>query len=285
MKVAPQNESSVKGLPFSVDDIGLFAVDLDGVVYRGDIVLPGAPSFILRVREMGRPLVFVTNSTLRPRGYYVSKLHAMGIPVEPNEIITAAHATGRYLKGVLEGASPTIFMLGEQGLKEELANLKPRYLSPDDEEVAQAVVVGLDRGVNYPKLCKAVRDVMEGALFIGVNGDPIWPVENGFMPGVGVFLSAIETATGVSPFIVGKPNTYMLEMAIRECGCAPSQVLMIGDKIDSDIMMGHKVGAKTALVLSGVTSMNDLDVCPTEMHPHLVARDLAHLEAILFHSK
>ncbi|RLD97801.1 MAG: TIGR01457 family HAD-type hydrolase [Aquificota bacterium] len=270
---------------FSLDDIRLFAVDLDGVVYRGNIMLPGASSFISRIRELDRPLVFVTNSTLRPRGYYAAKLKAMGIPVAPQEIITAAYATGRYLMRIFNGASPTVFLLGERGLEEELEDLEPRYLTFQDQEVAQAVVVGLDRKVNYEKLCKAVRDVMEGALFIGVNGDPLWPVEEGFMPGVGVFLAAIETATGVKPFIVGKPNTYMLELAIQLYGCEPSQVLMVGDKLDSDIMMGRRLGAKTALVLSGVTPPGELEKAPPKMEPHVVARDLAHLEELLFHSE
>ncbi len=270
---------------FSLDYIELFAIDLDGVVYRGNITLPGASSFISRIRELDRSLVFVTNSTLRPRGYYAAKLRAMGIPAAPGEIITAAYATGRYLKDLFDSSSPTIFLLGERGLEEELEDLEPRYLSSQDEEVAQAVVVGLDRKVNYEKLCKAVRDVMEGALFIGVNGDPLWPVEEGFMPGVGVFLAAIETATGVKPFVVGKPNTYMLELAIQLFGCEPSRVLMVGDKLDSDIMMGRKVGAKTALLLSGVTSEEELRGVPPEMEPHLVARDLAHLGELLFHSE
>jgi len=268
-----------------IEEIRLFAIDLDGVVYRGDRVLPGAPSFVSRIRGMGKPLVFVTNSTLRPKGYYAAKLESMGISVLPQEILTAAHATGRYLKGCFNGASPTIFLLGERGLEEELADLKPRYLFSQDEEVAQAVVVGLDREINYEKLCKAVKDVMEGALFIGVNGDPLWPVEEGFIPGVGVFLSAIREATGVEPFIVGKPNTYMLELAIKIYGCASSQVLMIGDKLDSDVMMGRKVGAKTALVLSGVTSPEELKGAPADMQPHVVAEDLAHLEEVLFHPK
>ena len=270
---------------FSLDDIRLVAIDLDGVVYRGNIMLPGADSFLARVREEGRSVVFVTNSTLRPRGYYAAKLRAMGIPVVPQDIITAAHATGRYLKGLFDGSSPSIFLLGERGLVEELEDLDPRYLTPQDGEVAQAVVVGLDRQVNYEKLCKAVKDVMEGALFVGVNGDPLWPVEEGFMPGVGVFLAAIEAATGVKPFIVGKPNTYMLELAIERFECQPSQVLMIGDKLDSDIMMGKRMGAWTALVLSGVTTPEELEDAPFTIKPHLVARDLAHLEEILFHSR
>ena len=268
-----------------IEDIRLFAIDLDGVVYRGSIVLPGAVSFISRIREIGKSLVFITNSTLRPKHYYAAKLGSMGIFVSPNEIITAAHATGRYLKGLFNGTSPSIFLLGERGLEEELRDLRPRYLSPQDEEVAQAVVVGLDRKINYEKLCKAVRDVMEGALFVGVNGDTLWPVEKGFLPGVGAFLSAIREATGVEPFIVGKPNTYMLELAIKSHGCAPSQVLMIGDKLDSDIMMGRKVGAKTALVLSGVTSPEELKRAPVDMKPHIVARNLAYLEEMLFHSR
>ncbi len=272
-------------MEFSMDEIRLLAIDLDGVVYRGNIMLPGADSFVARAREEGKDVVFVTNSTLRPRGYYAAKLSAMGIPAIPRDIITAAHATGRYLKNLLDGSHPSIFLLGERGLEEELEELEPRYLSPQDKEVAQAVVVGLDRKVNYEKLCKAVKDIMEGALFIGVNGDPLWPVEDGFMPGVGVFLSAIETATGVKPIVVGKPNTYMLELAIQERRWEPHQVLMIGDKLDSDILMGKKAGARTALVLSGVTSPRELEEASPQMKPHLVARNLAHLEEILFHSR
>lgn len=264
--------------------VKLFALDLDGVVYRGEQVLPGASSFVERVRALGKGLVFVTNSTLRPRAYYAEKLVRLGISVQPQEIFTAAYATGRYLKSVFNGYSPSLFLLGEDGLVEEFRELSPRFLSPSDDEVADAVVVGLDRDITYYKLCKAVRDIMAGARFIGVNGDPLWPVEEGFMPGVGVFLSAIKEATGINPLIVGKPSTYMLEMAMAAYGCDPSEVFMIGDKLDSDILMGRSAGVRTALVLSGVTSPQELKRCQEEAKPHIVAGDLAHLEKILLHS-
>lgn len=184
----------------------------------------------------------------------------------------------------MNGEGPRIFLIGEDGLREELKILRPSYLAPSDRERSDFVVVGLDREINYQKICKASRDIMEGALFIGVNGDNLWPVEEGFMPGVGIFLSALQSATGKPPLIVGKPNTYMLEMAIKRYRCSPGEGLVVGDKLDSDVLMGKKLGAKTALVLSGVTTEEEVKESPLEMKPDFVVKDLAHLCETLFHS-
>jgi len=269
-------------MSINVKEIELFAIDLDGVVYRGETLLPGASDFINEIRRLNKSLIFITNSTLRPRRHYIKRLLKMGINADENEIITAAYATGIFLKKQLKNKKPKIFLLGEDGLKEELGILNPVFIDPESEERSDAVVVGLDRKINYEKICKAFKDILNGSLFIGVNGDYLWPVDNGFMPGVGVFLSALEKATGRSPVIVGKPNTFMLKMAIERKRYHPQNVLMIGDKLDSDIFMGKRAGVKTALVLSGVTTEDELKKAPYEVKPDIVAKDLSHLYKLIF---
>jgi 4-nitrophenyl phosphatase len=259
-----------------IHSIKLFAFDLDGVIYLGDQVLPGAPELVSRLQKMGKEVFFVTNSTLFHRTFYAQRLKGMGIGTEPDRIITAAYATAWHLsKNGNQGKK--VFLFGERGLKEELAPLNFRYLSEDDETQSDIVIVGLDRQMTYKKLCKAASDISAGAEFIGVNSDGVWPVERGVRPGVGAFVAALETATNRRAFIVGKPNTKMLQIAMKKARALPEKTLMVGDKPDSDIVMGKRLGTHTALVLTGLTRAEDLSSLPEEESPHLVAKNLKEL--------
>ncbi len=264
----------------SLEDLRLFAFDLDGVIYLGEQVLPGAAEIVRELQSLGKEVCFVTNSTLFHRSFYARRLSSMGIDTDPERIITAAYATSWHL---FENGNrgKKVFLLGEDGLKEEMANLNFRYLKEGDPICSDIVIVGLDRDVTYEKLCKAASDIAAGAEFIGVNNDGVWPVERGIRPGVGSFVAALETATGRRAYIVGKPNTKMLQIAMEKFGATPGETLMIGDKPDSDITMGKSLGTCTVLVLTGLTSHSDLpDLSPQEM-PDLVVRDLNELRTYL----
>ena len=263
-----------------IDSIRLFAFDLDGVIYLGDQVLPGAAEMVESLQRMGKEVFFVTNSTLFHRRFYAQRLKKMGIKTDPERIITAAYATAWHLsQNGHKGRK--VFLFGERGLREEFEGLGFQYLSEDQDEPSDIVVVGLDRDMTYQKLCKAASDIAAGAEFIGVNNDGVWPVEKGIRPGVGAFVAALETATNRRAFIVGKPNTKMLQIAMEKAGAQPEETLMIGDKPDSDIVMGKKLGAHTALVLTGLTKAEDVPLLPEEDRPEIVANDLGHLGRIL----
>ena len=257
--------------------IELVCIDLDGVVYRGDRPIEGASWFVHKLIEHNIKYAFVTNSTLRPRSFYAEKLNRMGIPANDEKIITAAYATYRYLKRREKNRSFTVFLLGEEGLRNELARLECRFQKETETLPADYVVVGLDRSITYEKLCKATRDLLAGARFIGVNNDALWPVEDGFMPGVGMFVAALRAASGKRPYIVGKPNTFMIKLAMEREKVPPERVLMVGDKLDSDILMGNRAKTQTALVLTGVTGREEAIRATGLLKPRYIARDLRHL--------
>jgi len=162
-----------------------------------------------------------------------------------------------------------------------MAHLSLTYVSDTDNVPADIVIVGLDRNMTYQKLCKAASDIADGAEFIGVNNDGVWPVERGIRPGVGAFVAALATATGRTAYIVGKPNPKMLQIAMEKIKVSPQETLMIGDKPDSDITMGKRIGARTALVLTGLTGPEDLPKLPVEEKPDITAKDLNQLAGIL----
>ena len=263
-----------------VESIRLFAFDLDGVIYLGEQVLPGAPELIEKLQRLGKEVFFVTNSTLFHRRFYAQRLRQMGIETDPERIITAAYATAWHLSENGHRGK-RVFIFGEIGLREEMAHLGLEYLSERDNTLSDIVVVGLDREMTYQKLCKAASDIAAGATFIGVNNDGVWPVEEGVRPGVGAFVAALETATGRKAHIVGKPNPKMLQIAMEKAKALPNETLMVGDKPDSDIIMGKRVGARTALMLTGLTSPQDLPRLSENERPDLVAKDMWELSRIL----
>ncbi len=255
----------------------LVCLDLDGVIYRGDSFIDGAVFFVEKLREYGITYLFVTNSTLRPRSFYAEKLSKGGIPATPETVITAAYATYRYLLNRERLKPFKVFLLGEDGLRNELSLLNCFFLDEHSQEPSDYVVVGLDRAINYQKICKATKDLLNGAKFVGVNNDALWPVEDGFMPGVGAFVAALRAASGRRPYIVGKPNTFMLRLAMEKADATEKEVLMVGDKLDSDILMGNRAKVRTALVLTGVTSPEEALSASGMLKPDIVAEDLYQL--------
>jgi len=255
----------------------LICLDLDGVIYIGDFLIDGALFFIEKLRENNIQYLFVTNSTLRSRDFYAQKLNKLGIPAKREQIITAAYATAKYIQGREKDRSFSTFILGEEGLKQEFSILNCNFLTEEDSETSDYVVVGLDRDINYKKICKAVNDLLKGAHFIGVNNDALWPTENGLMPGVGVFVAALKAACKREPYIVGKPNIFMLKLAMQKVKVKPYEVLMVGDKLDSDILMGNKARTKTALVLTGVTSKEEALKATGLLKPAIVVENLYQL--------
>lgn len=248
-----------------------FLVDLDGVVYTGDEVIPGAPEFFELLRERGTPFLLITNNSSRRAEQFAEKLSGMGIPVRPEEILTSAQATAEFLATQAEPGS-SAFVIGEEGLRSCLERAGFRLV---DDPNADCVVVGLDRGLNYAKLTTAIRAVARGARFIGSNPDVSLPVEDGLIPGAGAIQAAITAATGIKPLIVGKPEPPMVEIGLRLLGRGPAETAMIGDRLDTDIAGGQRVGMVTILVLTGISTAAEAAAQPTP--PDYVLPDLTEL--------
>lgn len=255
-----------------------FVFDLDGVVYRGEQPLPGAVDTIETLRQRGHQVYFFTNNSSKTRAFYCSKLQRMGVQADPEHIMTSAYATALYLHEM--GAHDArLLVIGEFGLKDELKAAGFRMV---EDGIADYVVLGIDKEFNYRTLVKAQQAIRNGAKFIATNRDTTYPLENGqVVPGNGALVAAVEAATGVKPLVIGKPETPAMHEILELAGATPESTVVVGDRLDTDILAGKRIGAFTVLVLTGVTSEEEVAKAPPEMQPDAVVPNLpAMLEVI-----
>lgn len=224
-------------------------LDMDGVLWRGSEVLPRVADFFAFLGENGLDFALATNNSTKTVESYVERLNGLGIPAQPHQVITSSVATGDYISRHYPAGTP-VYIVGQDGIRQALA--QRGY--PEDAHNARLVVVGMDFHVTYDKLKQAALLIRAGAHFIGTNGDRTFPLPEGIAPGNGSLLAAIETATDVKPTVIGKPETAMFDVALARLGLAPEQVLMVGDRLETDILGGQRAGLRTALVLTGITT-------------------------------
>lgn len=225
---------------------------MDGVVYRGGEMVPGADKFIQRLIREDIPFLFLTNNSQRTRRDVATKTSRMGIPATEQHIFTCAMATARYLARHKPGG--TAFVIGEGGL---LTALHQNGYSVVDHS-PDYVVVGEARTVTLEMLEAAVQMILDGAKLIATNLDPNCPTRSGTRPGCGATVAYLETATGTQAMSIGKPSPIMMRAARKELGLATSQTIMVGDTMETDILGGVQMGYRTILVLSGSTKKDDL---------------------------
>jgi 4-nitrophenyl phosphatase len=224
-------------------------LDMDGVLWRANTLLPGVAAFFAFLQQQQITFAFATNNSTNTVEAYVEKLAGYGIAASPHQIITSAVATADYMHHHYPTDTP-LYIIGEQGIRQALADCGFN----EDPEHAEVVVVGMDRDVTYAKMQVATLLIGHGATFIGTNGDRSFPIPEGIAPGSGSILAAIEAATDVTPTVIGKPETAMFDVALQRIGAAPEQTLMVGDRLETDILGAQRAGLKTALMLTGVTS-------------------------------
>lgn len=250
-----------------------FLIDMDGVLYRGSELIPGADHFIRHLRDRNIPFRFLTNNSQRTRRDVVTKLSRMGIDVEEEHVFTCAIATARFLAKQKPGG--TAFVIGEGGL---LTALHQHGFAVVDHD-PDFVVVGEGRTFNLELVEAAVRMISRGAKLIATNLDPSCPTQNGVRPGCGAMVAMLETATGVKAFSVGKPSPVMMRAARKELGLATDETTMIGDTMETDILGGVQLGFHTVLVLSGGTNREDL--VRYTYQPELVVESLGEFADLL----
>lgn len=256
----------------------LYVFDMDGVLYRMDEPLPGAAEAIRRLRARGDAVFYLTNNSSKTRADYVEKLAGFGIPATPDEIMTSGHATAQ-LMAEWGAVGKSVYVIGEQGLREELAAVGLQLVDYSEETPIDYVVVGWDRQFTYHKLTEAHRAILRGATFIATNRDATYPDADGrTLPGGGTIVAAVETCTGVAPRVIGKPEPYTLQLILRRAHAAPADCLVIGDRLDTDIALGKRVGARTALVLTGISTRAEAEAAPPELRPDFLWNDLTELE-------
>ncbi|MCC6316007.1 MAG: HAD-IIA family hydrolase [Thermomicrobiales bacterium] len=255
-----------------------FVFDMDGVLYRGSLPLPGVAELLDALALRGRGVMLATNNSTATAASYVAKLAKMGIVVAEDAILTSALATRDYLRQTLPAGSG-VFVVGSPALREQLFTDSDFYPVQYGEEQPAAVVVGMDTGFDYAKLSAAMVAIRGGARFIATNTDATLPIETGFVPGAGSIVAAVATASGRDPLVIGKPETPMLEMALARLRASPAQAVMIGDRLETDILAGARAGMTTVLVLTGASTRDEIASAPAR--PDLVANDLPALTSAL----
>jgi 4-nitrophenyl phosphatase len=234
-----------------------YIFDMDGVVNLGDFPIPGAADAISKLQLAGRAVYFLTNNSSRSRAHYEQKLAGFGVSTEKRFIVTSAYATAMYLASH-GGAGKTVFVVGEHGLAEELESVGlTTVITPDAVPYTHIdyVAVGIDRAFTYDKLRYAHAAVTRGhAELIATNRDSTYPTEDGEIPGGGSIVAAVATAVGREPLNIGKPEPFGLELILRDAGASIDQAVVVGDRLDTDIAAGNRLGVATILVLTGVTT-------------------------------
>jgi NagD protein len=229
-----------------------YLIDMDGVIYRGHELIPGADRFIQKLRSAGVPFLFLTNNSQRTRRDVATRLNRLGMEVDERHVFTCAMATARFL--AQHKPAGTAFVIGEGGLLTALHSNGYAIVDKDPDYV----VVGEGRAFTFDMVEAALNMILNGAQLVATNLDPNCPTQAGTRPGCGAIVAMLESASGVKAFSVGKPSPVMLRGARKELGLTTDQTVVIGDTMDTDILGGVQLGFKTILVLSGATRREDL---------------------------
>jgi HAD superfamily hydrolase (TIGR01457 family) len=232
-----------------------YIFDLDGTVYLGENAIPGAPETIAELRKNGCRVVFLSNKPLQPREVYAEKLTRLGIPTSPDDVINSSLVLAQYL--VREMAEATVFVIGEQPLLDEMA-AAGLSLSNDPKNI-DVVVASFDRTFDYRKLNIGYQALRRGARFFATNADRTCPIEGGDIPDAAAVIGALEGCSERKvELVAGKPSAMIVEMVLEHLDLEASECLMVGDRLETDILMGNNAGMSTALVLTGVTKQDTL---------------------------
>ncbi|MCE4601775.1 MAG: HAD-IIA family hydrolase [Desulfurococcales archaeon] len=228
-------------------------VDIDGVVWIDGEPIRENIEALSRIAETGVEVLLLTNNSTRSRRAYSRRLSSIGLHIGPDRVVNSGYSASLWL---LEKRGPAkVLAVGEEGLVEELMLQGHEPLNPGDYEYAEAVVVGLDRGLSYRKLEAAAWAIRRGALFIATNRDNAYPTPGGLSPGAGSIVSLLETATGRSVDIdAGKPSPWILEAALKLLGRKPERLAIIGDRVDTDMELARRAGVDGILVMTGVAA-------------------------------
>ena len=229
-------------------------LDMDGVLWRSDEPIGDLPAIFGRIKSRGLKYVFATNNSTMTQEQYVDKLAGLGVNVEPSQIVTSSLAVSHMLLQKYPRGTK-IFVIGEDGVQRALTQKGFEVVPVTDAQNAQVVVMGIDRAITFDKMREATLLVRRGIPFYATNPDKTFPTPRGEIPGAGAWISIVTTATDVEPIYAGKPFPYMMELSLEILGTKKEETLVIGDRLETDIAAGQAVGCPTALVLSGVATL------------------------------
>jgi 4-nitrophenyl phosphatase len=244
-------------MPLPLGEIRFLIMDMDGVLYRGERALPGAPALLEWLDQRGIRYLMLTNNSVRTPGGWCEKLAGLGMPVPEERVMTAAQATAAYLRHrAPEGGR--VYIIGGKGLQQAILG-EPDSLFTLDDRRPDFVVVGMDPGLTYDKLRLGCLAVRAGAVFIASNPDTTFPTEEGILPGAGSIVAALVACTSVNPTVIGKPEPIAFELALERLGADRRHTAMLGDRLDTDILGGQRAGLTTIMVMTGVSTPDELE--------------------------
>jgi NagD protein len=250
------DDEPARTAPVAAHEVCSWLIDMDGVLIREEHPIPGAAQFLQRLRQRGTPFLVLTNNSIYTRRDLSARLAASGIDVPEDSIWTSALATARFLESQRPGGSA--FVIGEAGLTTALYT--SGYTQTDQRP--DYVVLGETRTYSFERITTAIRLVNGGARFIATNPDPTGPSLGGPLPATGAVAALISRATGVEPYFVGKPNPLMIRTALNTIDAHSETTTMIGDRMDTDVVAGLEAGLETILVLTGVSTADDVERFP-----------------------
>lgn len=253
-----------------MDVVKNYLIDMDGVLVQGRRAIPGAQEFINKLKARNAKFLVVTNNPLYSQADLAYRLRAIGLDIPPKNIFTSAMATALFLNA--QHPRGTAFVIGESGLTSALHEIG--YIITDHQP--DYVVLGETFAYNFEQITRAVRLVAAGARFLATNPDPAGPTETGIVPACGAMAALIEKTTGRTPFFVGKPAPLMMRYAMNYLEVHSQNTIMVGDRMDTDIIAGMQAGMDTILVLSGLTSREQLSAYPFK--PTYVMETVAEIE-------
>ena len=245
-------------------------LDMDGVLWRGHEPFPGLAGLFQRLQDLQIHYAFATNNSSTHPDKVRERLKSIGIVAPPGSVITSSVVLAELLIRKFPKGGP-VYIIGEAGL-EEILNEKGFHHSNQN---AIAVIVGLDRSLTYQKLSDATLLIRAGVPFYGTNPDKTYPTPHGLTPGAGSILAAIQAATGFSPILAGKPHPEIIRVCLAHLQTNPCETLVVGDRLDTDILSGINAGCPTGLVMTGVTTRSELEISPIK--PDLTAEDIHSL--------
>lgn len=261
----------------TIEKFDLILFDLDGVIYIENKTTPGVIKVLKKIRENKKKLLFLTNNPAHSPREYFQKLKKIGICSTPNEIITSSLATSYYIKKKFRKIeTKTAFIIGSRSFKNEIKKTGIKPATGKKEISADIVIMGGHSKFNYQEIKTATLAIRNGAKFIATNRDPFYPSKEGLLPATGALLSSIETASGKMATITGKPERNIFELCLNTSGQKnKKKIVIIGDRLDTDIKGGKDFGISTILTLTGATKLKDLG--KTNIKPNYVIKNLNHL--------
>lgn len=256
------------------EKIKCFILDMDGTIYLGNELFPFTKDFLKKVEDTGRKYYFFTNNSSKSQQAYIEKLGKLGIKITKEQMMISSHVIIKYLKEQYEGKS--IYVVGTPSLIQEFESFDMN-LTEEDPDV---VVLGFDTSLTYEKLSKACHYIRNGCIYFGINPDWNCPMEGGrFIPDCGSMAKLIEASTGRFPEFFGKPSKHTLEYIIKETGCEPDEVAIVGDRLYTDIAVADQSDVTSILVLSGESTREDVEI--SKVKPDLIFENLSEITELL----